>query len=390
MANPEHLAILKQGIKAWNEWRTQTPDVKPDLSGVALCSEDCGNSQVHDPDPAVALGSTGFYSPDFSGADFRNANLCKASLMGSCLVEVDFSHAALGGANLRRANLHKANLSYANLYAAQLDAAYMTYARLIATGLSAANLSLAALDHANLRGANFFTANLNAASLSGAMLDDAYFGETSIANIDLSEAMGLEAVQHMHPSTIGIDTIYKSKGKIPEAFLRGCGVPEELIAYIPSLIGAMKPIEFYSAFISYSSKDEEFAKRLHSRLRDDRVRVWFAPEDLKIGDKFRVAIDEAIRAYDKLMVVLSAASVQSDWVEKEVEAAMEKERKEKRTVLFPLRLDDAVMDVSAGWAADIRRTRYIGDFTRWKDHDAFEKAYKRLLRDLSTEKTVKV
>ena len=112
------------------------------------------------------------------------------------------------------------------------------------------------------------------------------------------------------------------------------------------------------------------------------MRVWFAPEALKIGDKFRVAIDEAIRGYDKLMVVLSATSVESDWVEKEVEAAMEKERQEKQTVLFPIRLDDAVKDVKAGWAADIRRTCHIGEFTKWKEHDAFEQSYARLLRDL--------
>lgn len=149
-----------------------------------------------------------------------------------------------------------------------------------------------------------------------------------------------------------------------------------------TLVAAMSPIEFYSCFISYSSKDQEFAERLHADLRSKNIRCWFAPEDLKIGDKFRPSFDEAIRVHDKLMVLLSENSVSSEWVEKEVETAFEKEHREKKTVLFPIRLDDAVMETQQAWAADIRRTRHIGDFRGWKDHDSYKKAFERLLRDL--------
>jgi hypothetical protein len=51
--------------------------------------------------------------------------------------------------------------------------------------------------------------------------------------------------------------------------------------------------------------------------------------------------------------VLSEHSVTSDWVEKEVETAMEKERKQKRMMLFPIRLDDGVTKVENGWPADM-------------------------------------
>jgi hypothetical protein len=44
------------------------------------------------------------------------------------------------------------------------------------------------------------------------------------------------------------------------------------------------------------------------------------------------------------MLVLSEQSIASDWVEGEVEAALERERRDKRTVLFPIRLDDIVME----------------------------------------------
>jgi hypothetical protein len=85
-------------------------------------------------------------------------------------------------------------------------------------------------------------------------------------------------------------------------------------------------------------------------------------------------------------VVLSEHSIHSAWVEKEVEMAFEEEGKRQKTVLFPVRLDAAVMETDQAWAADIRRTRHIGDFENWKDHDAYQQAFERLLRDLKEEK----
>jgi len=106
---------------------------------------------------------------------------------------------------------------------------------------------------------------------------------------------------------------------------------------------------------------------------------------LKIGDKFQDVIESAIRLHDKLLVVLSEHSVNSLWVEREVQAAFEKEQRHGSTVLFPVRLDDAVMDCPRAWAADIRRTRHIGDFRKWKNHDSFQKSVDRLLRDLKSQ-----
>jgi hypothetical protein len=54
-------------------------------------------------------------------------------------------------------------------------------------------------------------------------------------------------------------------------------------------------------------------------------------------------------------------------------------------VLFPIRLDDAVLDVDQAWAASIRRQRHIGDFRAWKDRDAYKDVFERLLRDLSSD-----
>ncbi len=79
-------------------------------------------------------------------------------------------------------------------------------------------------------------------------------------------------------------------------------------------------------------------------------------------------------------------SLASSWVEQEVETAFEKERESGgKLVLFPVRLDNSVMDAKSGWAAHIKRTRHIGDFRQWKDHDAYQEAFKRLMRDLEAE-----
>jgi uncharacterized protein YjbI with pentapeptide repeats len=323
MANLEHLAILNKGVTAWNKWREEHPYVRPDLSGAHL-----------------------------SGADLSRANLQLAKLGG----------ANLGGANLSGANLIGAELRGANL--------------------SEADLAWADLTGANLSGANLSLANLALADLYAADVSRAHFAFTVLGDNDLSRTKGLDTVEHSAPSTIGIDTIQQSGGKIPEVFLRGAGVPDTWIKYIGSLVG--QPVQFYSCFISYSTKDQEFADRLHADLQAKGVRCWFAPHDLKIGDRFRQRIHESIRDYDKLMVVLSANSIYSEWVEKEVETAFEKERKQKTTVLFPIRLDDEVMNTNQAWAADIR-TRHIGDFTKWKDHGSYKEAFDRLLRDLKAE-----
>jgi type IV/VI secretion system ImpK/VasF family protein len=146
-----------------------------------------------------------------------------------------------------------------------------------------------------------------------------------------------------------------------------------------------QPIQFYSCFISYSSRDEGFAQRLYADLLSKGVRCWFAPHDMRIGDRIRSRIDEVIQVHEKLLLVLSKHSIASEWVEKEVETAFEQERKGKRTVLFPVRLDNTILKCETGWPADIRRTRHIGDFRRWKEHYAYQEALERLLRDLKLE-----
>src|SRR5271169_5880088 len=174
-------------------------------------------------------------------------------------------------------------------------------------------------------------------------------------------------------------------GNLPLPFLRGCGLPDILIDYLPSLRG--DPIQFYSCFISYSAKDQLFAERLHADLQNKGVRCWFAPHDLPIGAKTWDAIDEAIRLRDKLLLILSKASISSDWVESEVSKALAEERSRKQVVLFPIRIDNEVMSTAEPWAVMLRDQRNIGDFRQWKKPEAYTKSIDRLLRDLKASAT---
>ena len=54
-------------------------------------------------------------------------------------------------------------------------------------------------------------------------------------------------------------------------------------------------------------------------------------------------------------------------------------------MLFPVRVDDSVFETKKAWAAKLRANRNIGDFRAWKDHDAYQKALERMLRDLKIE-----
>ncbi len=270
--------------------------------------------------------------------------------------------------------LVRADLSYANLSGANL-----TKADLSGADLAHASCSGADLNGADFRGANLIGTNLSGAHPERAVVSGATFGGTVFANVRLSDVRGLDRSNHRGPSSIDYRTLQQS-GRLPLPFLRGVGLPDNWIEYLPSLTS--EAIQHYSCFISYASKDQKFADRLHADLQNEGVRCWFAPHDLPIGAKTWDVIDEAIRLRDKLLLILSANSIASDWVEDEVNKGFSEERTRKQLVLFPLRIDDSVMTTTEPWAVKLRDQRNIGDFRDWKNHDGYQKGFARLLRDL--------
>lgn len=334
MANMEHLEIIKQSIDLWNMWRSENPEIRPDLTG----------------------------------ADLIEVNLNGADLKGALLINTA----------LASANLSNAKLTYALLSDATLSRASLTQANLFRADLAYADLAFANLINANLMGTNLTDANLVGANLSYATM-----GWTKIGNNDLRAVQGLDTIQHQGPSSIGVDTIYQSKGSIPELFLRGVGLSEDFITYTRSLVN--EPPGFYSCFISYSNYDQTFAEKLYVDLQNKGVRCWFAPENLRWGEKLRMGIDESIRKHDKLLLILSQGSISSRWVEQEVETALAKENEGAQTIIIPIRIDDTILQNNIGWPAYIKNTRNIGNFRNWKDPESYEKSLERLVQTLKIE-----
>jgi hypothetical protein len=369
MADEEYLRILRQGVSTWNQWRKEHLNVGVDLSRAKL-------NGAH-------LGGADLRVAQLNGADLSAAFLCGAILSGANL-----SEANLSGANVSDANLYGADLRRANLSGASVSMTDLRKANVSAANLRGAMLNMSDLRGANLSGADLSSADLQAANLTDIDLTQAVVGWTAFGHVNLSTVTGLESVVHQGPSSIGIDTVHASQGRIPEIFLRGAGVPDEFIAYMQSLGG--RAIEYYSCFISHSSKDQDFAKRLDDDLRARGVYCWYAPVDIQGGRKLHEQIEQAIRRHDKLLIVLSENSMNSEWVKTEIYHARQDEIRTQRRKLFPISLVEfqtirawTAFDADSGkdMGREVREY-FVPDFSDWKDHDAYRKAFDQLLRDL--------
>jgi TIR domain/Pentapeptide repeats (8 copies) len=318
MANASHLSLLKKkGVKAWNQWRLEQP-------------HQAGVSNAH-------LTSANLVKANLSNADLRGANLSNADLTGANLMNADLSEANLSDASLIGADLSEADLSEANL-----SGAFMLRTTLLSVVLDGVNFERASVAYA-------------------------IFG-----SVDLSSCSGLESVEHTGPSILGVDSIILSKGRIPEIFLRGVGLPEEWITYIPSLVG--DGIQFFSCFISYSSLDKPFAVRLHDALQSKGIRCWLDEKQLLPGDDISRELERGIHLWDKFLLCASKNSLTSWWVEDEIKTTLEKERalrKEREKPvrkLIPLNLDGHMF--SGQWdlgvlATEIR-SRVAANFQGWE------------------------
>jgi uncharacterized protein YjbI with pentapeptide repeats len=179
MANDDHIAQVRKGAAAWNEWRQENRSIRPDLAGANLHGADLIRANLSDAD----LREADLSGLDLGGVNLGYANLGAANLSGANLVVAYFVRADCSGANLSDAHLSRANLSSANLTGAKLNGALLVEATLIEAKLSAANLSRASLAGADLR-----EADLSGADLSGAELSRASLAATDLSGANLTGA----------------------------------------------------------------------------------------------------------------------------------------------------------------------------------------------------------
>lgn len=366
MANQEQLEILKQGVDAWNKWRAENPFIEIDLREASLFE-----------------------------SNLCDANLTGANLSDACLGKANLSGSDLGGANLVGSNLAGANLSRADLGSANLTRAHLADAKLVGTRLNGVDLIETDLVEANLAGANLIDVNCSQANFKNARI-----GLTNIGSTDLTDAFGLENVKHDAPSMIGTDALQLSKGKLPEKFLRGCGLSdweiESAKLYNPDLTNedivkiqyrmfdfrATQALQISPLFISYSHADTDFVDHLDTSLTKKGVRFWRDIHDAKAG-RLETQIDRAIRQNPTVLLILSKHSIKSDWVEHEVRKARELEKELGRDALCPIALDDGWK--SSPWPERVMEQvmEYnILDFSGWKDKPTFESKFAKLLSGL--------
>ena len=219
MANPEHVAILKQGVEVWNNWRKENPAIQPDFIGADLRGSDFSLPEINQRhgtgkflhglvqsrrrsiDP-TRFGLD-FHGADLSGARLNEANLnyaylsgailrrtklTQADLRGANLFEADLTEATLVEADLRNANLGSSNMHKANLGEANLRGAILVQAKMDEAILTWADLRKARLDQADLTKANFSNANLTGCLLLGATLTDADLTQAQLVGTELADA----------------------------------------------------------------------------------------------------------------------------------------------------------------------------------------------------------
>jgi hypothetical protein len=302
-----------------------------------------------------------------SGADARLANLSGTSLIHAKLDDATMSGALLVQADLERAFLFHTNLSGADLTRANLDEANLTEA----------DLSLADLRGASLANANLTRANLTGTKLSGANFTNATMGLTVFGNTDLSLVAGLDSTVHVGPSVIGIDTIYRSRGAIPENFLRRAGLPAQILPQLTEL--PRESAEIVLCFIVFSTEDQQFSERLSADLLGAGVSTWQLPADAGWSEWAWAEVNWVSRTYDKLVLVCSRSSLQNDRVLSEIDSALKVEVNERREIILPVVIDDYIFQSWEDISRDTIINRIVSDF---REHDETGDTYEIALSNL--------
>ena len=93
-------------------------------------------------------------------------------------------------------------------------------------------------------------------------------------------------------------------------------------------------------FISYSHSDKDFVDSLAGQLVLRSANVWVDRWELNVGDSILNKVQNAIQDASALIIVLSKASVKSEWCKKELSAGLMRELDERRVVVLPAILEE--------------------------------------------------
>jgi len=348
-SDPEHVAIVRKGTAAIEQWRRKNGDMILNLWG----------------------------------ADLMESKLSHADLNGAYLYHANLSLADLSEANLADARLFDANLSGANLSNADLSRASLQYANLRAVTLSHGNLS-----ESNMAGTILLSPLIESGT---ANLNHAVMSRTAIVFCDMNCFEGLKSIKHKAPSHIDLDSLiysYQSAGnrftEEVEAFFLNAGVPKNLLDSLPEIIAA---IEYCDSFVCYGEPDKAFAEGLVKDLKAKGAPCWIYSLDSTPGERTWGEITQRRREAEKMIVLCSAASLIRDGVKKEIEEQIDEEPDK----MIPISLDNLWKEegfaVKRG-AHDLKPFLLRYNYADFFDPAKYDASLDRLLKGL--KKSVKL
>jgi hypothetical protein len=130
--------------------------------------------------------------------------------------------------------------------------------------------------------------------------------------------------------------------------------------------------DMVSVFLCHSSEDKPFVRMLASHLRNSGVKVWLDEAEIRVGESLIGRIGTALDSVDFVAVVLSANSIKSEWVERELHVALNREFRERKVVVLPILLHKVVIP-------PFLRDKLYADFS---NPDRFEEGFRLLLSAL--------
>ncbi len=147
----------------------------------------------------------------------------------------------------------------------------------------------------------------------------------------------------------------------------------------PDLVGANLP---GGQFPSYSRNDSAFVEKLYDDLLNAGVNTWLDLKQMVPGARILDTIIKAVGEQEKLILVCSSSSIESEWVEDELMQAFSSERETRLDVVIPIRIDDSILHSDEPWTHKLKNSRYIGDFSKWNDASFYAKSLRALLEAL--------
>ncbi|MBF0378023.1 MAG: toll/interleukin-1 receptor domain-containing protein [Desulfamplus sp.] len=130
-------------------------------------------------------------------------------------------------------------------------------------------------------------------------------------------------------------------------------------------------------FLSYSSKDKQFAQKIAQDLKDSGIKIWLDEWEIRVGDSISQKIQQGLEDADFIAVLLTCHSVDSGWVQKEWQSKINEEIKDEKTVILPLKVEECKIPV-------LLKDKKYADFSR-----NYESAIQELIQTIKGNSPVK-